>query len=176
MTYSPNSRGNLCMHSLCDGSTSSSNHTVAKCSSPSKRILRYMVTNLTYGFFAAAVYLVAVFLPFSSSALLHSRLYSLLLYSVKKMYFKIFILYKLQPEWFLVGRGQIKKQGGRDADVRSWFKRGMALLVAEGNVRESASLFVGITVRNQIYCLLASPFYAFDDWHFLAAITAGAFG
>jgi len=52
----------------------------------------------------------------------------------------------------------------------------MALLVAEGNVRESASVFVGITVRNQIYCLLASPFYAFDDLHFLAAITAGAFG
>jgi len=78
-------------------------------------------------------------------------------------------------KWFLVGRGQIKKQGGRDADVRSWFKRGMALLVAEGNVRESASLFVGITVRNQIYCLLASPFYAFDDLHFLAAITSGCF-
>jgi len=60
--------------------------------------------------------------------------------------------------------------------VRNWFKSGMALLVAEGNVRESASVFVGITVRNQIYCLLASPFYAFDDLHFLAAITAGAFG
>jgi len=52
----------------------------------------------------------------------------------------------------------------------------MALLVAEGKAWESASLFVGITVRNQIYCLLASPFYAFDDLHFLAAIIVGAFG
>jgi len=60
--------------------------------------------------------------------------------------------------------------------VRSWFNSAMALLVAEGKAWESASLFVGITVRNQIYCLLASPFYAFDDLHFLAAIIVGAFG
>lgn len=43
---------------------------------------------------------------------------------------------------------------------------GLSLLAEEGNARESVSLhslFLGITVRNQIYCLLVSSFHAFDD-------------
>ncbi|CAJ1955927.1 unnamed protein product [Sphenostylis stenocarpa] len=42
MTRSLNLRDNLCIRRLCDGSTSSSNNTIDKSSSPWRRILGYM--------------------------------------------------------------------------------------------------------------------------------------
>lgn len=68
---------------------------------------------------------------------------------------------KVVSSWSVVAN---QETGWKSCRCEKLFQCGMSLLAAEGTARESVSLHflvVGITVRNQIYCLLAS-FYDFD--------------